>query len=104
MAAAMHRAHGAEREAAGMGGINQFMRNRRRLRQYPEPAERIDPLERLDRRGFDAGAADAVEAVASGDEIARQFAGDAVLDVTDERMIGVEIMRRDVNGLVDRGQ
>src|SRR5260370_30457006 len=58
MAAAAHRAHGAEREAAGGGGINQFMRNRPRLRQYTEPAERIDPPERLVRPRLAAGAAE----------------------------------------------
>jgi hypothetical protein len=51
-----------------------------------------------------AGAADAVLAVAAGDEIAGDLVADAVLDVGDARMIGVEIMRLDVGGLIDRGE
>ena len=80
------------------------MRDRRRLGQDAEPAERIDPLEGLDRLRLDAGAADAVKAVAAGDEVAGDLVGDAVLDVGDARMVGVEIVRLDVGRLVDRGQ
>ena len=104
IAAAVHRAHGAERKASLVVGVNQFVVDRRRLRQDAEPAERIDPLEGLDRRRLDAGAADAVEAVAAGDEIAVDLAGHAVLDIGDARTVGVEIMRLDVGGLIDRGQ
>src|SRR5437667_157335 len=52
--AAVHRAHGAERKAPRMIGIDQFVADRRRLRENPEPAERVDPLEGLDRRWLDA--------------------------------------------------
>ena len=104
IAAAVGRAHGAEREAALMVDIDQLMRDRRGFRQDAEPAERIDPLIGLDRRRLDAGAADAVKAVAAGDEVAGDLVGDAVLHIGDARMVGVEIMRRDVGGLVDRGQ
>ena len=99
IAAAVRRAHGAERKSARMVGVDQFMRDRRRLRQDAEPAERIDPLEGLDRRRLDAGAADAVKAVAAGDEVAGDLVADAVLDIGDARMVGVEIMRLDVGGL-----
>ena len=104
IAAAVHRAHGAKRKSPRVIGVDQFVADRRRLRQDPEPAERIDPLEGLDRRRLDAGAADAVKAVAAGDEVAGDLVADAVLDVSDARMIGVEIMRLDVAGLVDRGE
>ena len=45
-----------------------------------------------------------MESVAAGDEVAGDLMADAVLDVGDARMIGVEIMRFDVGGLIDRGQ
>src|SRR5260221_8149050 len=50
IAAAVHRAHRAKRKSSRMAGVDQFVRDRRRLRQDSEPAERIDPLEGLDRR------------------------------------------------------
>ncbi len=104
VAAAVGRTHGAKREAARMVDIDQFIGDRRRLRQNPEPAEWIDPLKRLDRRRFYAGAADAVKAVAAGDEVACDLMADAVLVVGDARMVGVEIMRLDVGGLIDGGE
>src|SRR6202022_2473778 len=88
----------------GMVGVDQFVRDRRRLRQDPEPAERIDPLKNLDRRRLHAGAADTVESVATGDEIAGNLVADAVLDVGYARTIGVEIVRLDVGRLVNRGE
>src|SRR5258705_7695082 len=104
VAAAVGRTHRAKREAARVVDIDQFMRDRRRLRQNTEPAERIDPFKRLDRRRFYAGAADAVKAVAAGDEVACDLMADAVLVVGDARMVGVEIMRLDVGGLIDGGE
>ncbi len=56
IAAARGRAHGAEREAARVVGIDQLVADRRRIRQDAEPAERIDPLEGLDRRRPDRSA------------------------------------------------
>src|SRR5260221_8983054 len=84
--------------------VDQFGADRRRVRQDPEPAERIDPFERLDRRRLYAGAANAVKTVAAGDEIAIDLVRDAVLDVSDARMIGVKIVRLDVGGFINRGQ
>src|SRR5258705_5511259 len=104
VAAAVGRTHRAKREAARVVDIDQFMRDRRRLRQNTEPAERIDPFKRLDRRRFYAGAADAVKAVAAGDEVAGDLVADAVLVVGDARTVGVEIMRLDVGGLIDGGE
>src|SRR5215468_2754862 len=63
IAAAVHRAHGAECKAARMVGIDQLVRDWWRLRKNSEPAERIHPLKRLDRLGLDADTADAVKAV-----------------------------------------
>src|SRR6185312_1624777 len=102
VAAAARRAHGAERKTPRMVGIDQLMADRRRLRQDAEPAERIDPLEGFDGLWLDAGAADAMKAVAAGNEIAVNLASDAILLVSHARMIGVEIVRLDVGRLVDR--
>jgi len=79
-----------------MVGIDQLVADRRRIRKNPEPAERIDPLECLDRGRFYAGAADAVEAVAAGDEIAGDLVGCAVLDIADARVIGIKVKGCDV--------
>src|ERR1700676_2848642 len=103
IAAAVHRAHGANRKAPRRVRVDQFLADRRRLRQDPEPAERIDPFERLDRRRLYAGAANAVKTVAAGDEIAIDLVRDAVLDVSDARMIGVKIVRLDVGGFINGG-
>src|SRR4030095_11691171 len=51
-----------------------------------------------------AGTADAMKAVAAGDEVAFDLVREAVLDVADARPVGVEIMRLDVGGLVDGGE
>ena len=60
-------------------------------------------LESLDRGRFDAGAADAMEPVAAGDEVAFDLVGNSILHVGDARVVGVEIMRFDLAGLIDRG-
>ena len=102
IAAAVRRAHGAERKSPRVVGVDQFVADRRRLRQDAEPAERIDPLEGLDRRRLVTLARlTPVKAVAAGDEVAGDLVGDAVLDVGDAGVVGIEIMRLDVGGLVD---
>ena len=65
--------------------LDQFVRHRRRFRQDPEPAERIHAFISLD---ADAGtlAADAVKAVATGDEVAGDLVGNAVLEVGHARI------------------
>src|SRR6202012_6154511 len=80
IAAAAGRAHGAEREAARVVGIDQLMRDRRRLGEDAEPAEWIDPFIGLNRVGTNAGAADAGKAVAAGDEVAIDLMRDACRD------------------------
>ena len=45
-----------------------------------------------------------MKAVAAGDEVAGDLVADAVLDVGDARVVGIEIMRFDVGGLVDGGE
>src|SRR3984957_906674 len=75
--AAMRRAHAAKGKSPGMVGIDKFVADRWRLRQDSEPAERIDSLKGLDRRRLHAGAADAMESVATGDEVAGDLVADA---------------------------
>jgi len=45
-----------------------------------------------------------MESVAAGDEVAGEFMAGAVLDVADNRMVGVEIMQADIGGVVNRGE
>src|SRR5260370_33781824 len=100
----VNRTHGAKLKASWMVRVDQFVADRGRLRQDPEPADRIDPFECLDRRRFYAGAADTMESVAAGNEIASYLVRDTVRDVSDARMLGVDIMRLDGGGFINRGQ
>ena len=43
-----------------------------------------------------------MDSVAAGDEVAGDLVGDAVLDVSDARLAGIEIKRLDVGGLSTR--
>src|SRR6185369_14762689 len=70
VAAARRRAHAAEREAALVVRIDELVRDRRRLREHAEPAERIDALVVAQRAVWHALPADAVVAIAAGDEVA----------------------------------
>src|SRR5512144_1949284 len=70
VAAARWRAHRAERETELVAHVDQLFGHRRSVGEKPEPAERINALVGLDRAGRHALAADAVKAVATGDEIA----------------------------------
>src|SRR4051812_38288391 len=80
------------------------MGDRRRFREDSEPSEGIDALEGLDRRWIHARPADAMGAVATGDEIASDLVAHAILLVAYARTIGVEIVRLDVGRLIDRRQ
>ena len=53
-----------------MEAVDQLVVGRRRLRDDAEPAERIDPVVFRKRAGRKARPADAVEAVAAGDDVA----------------------------------
>ena len=59
-----------QREAALVVGVDQLVRGRRRLRQDAEPGERIDALEDGQHARRNRRPADAMEAVAAGDEVA----------------------------------
>ena len=67
-------AHGGEREAVGVAGVDQLVAGRLRLGQDAEPGEGVEPVVDGHRGGRDRRAADAVEAVTAGDEVAVQRA------------------------------
>jgi hypothetical protein len=101
VAAARRRAHRAERKALRVTHIDELLRDRRRVAQEPEPAERIDPLVVLDRAVRHALAADAVKAVAAGDEIAIDRLRLAVGPIGHARPFAQNIVQRDILRLVD---
>src|SRR5690606_49043 len=68
--AARPRAHAAERESALMLDVHDLARRRLRIDQQAEPAERIGLLVQAQRSRRDRPPADAVKAVAAGDEVA----------------------------------
>src|SRR5258707_4057512 len=70
--------------------VNQFVRNRRNVGQNTEPAKRIDALEALHRLWRDAAPADAVIAVAAGDEVAGECMCAPALGVAYRGMRAVE--------------
>src|SRR5690606_5227041 len=70
VAAALGGSHGAEREAAQVIGIDQFVANRRHLGDDAEPAEGIDAFIEIYRSFGNGFTGDAMVAVATGDEIA----------------------------------
>src|SRR5471032_1252336 len=84
-----------------MVDVDQFGRDRWRLRQDTEPAERIGALEDLQRGWRHALAAHAMEAIAAGDEVARDLVADAVLGVAHARAVAVEVVQAHVVGLED---
>src|SRR4029079_18245717 len=93
-------AHRAEREAARAVHVDQPVRHRRCVRQQAQPAKRVHLLVLSDRAARHAGTADAVEAVAAGNEVAHDLLAHAVLLVGDARPRIVEFVQRDVRGLV----
>ena len=88
------RAHGVEREAAVGVGIDQLVIRRRRLRQNAEPAERIIALEHAEHAVGNARPADAVEAVAAGDEVAIDLLRAALMREADLRLRSRSIHER----------
>ena len=81
-----------QREAALVVGVDELVHRRRDLREDPEPAERVLALERAQHAGGDALAADAVEAVAAGDEVALELVGRAVVREADARPVALELV------------
>ena len=64
------RAHAEQREAALVERVDELVGGRRRLGENPEPAERVDALVDGEHAGWNRRPADAVKAIAAGDEIA----------------------------------
>src|SRR6516164_1046894 len=85
-------AHAEQSETPFMMRIDELLGGRRGLGQNSQPSERIILLiDGKSARG-DGGAADAVEAVAAGDEITRQLLLAAVMAESDPGPGGIEIM------------
>ncbi|MOA34691.1 hypothetical protein D3C78_1560790 [compost metagenome] len=102
IAAARVRPHGTESKTTRVVGIDELMVDGRHVSQNAEPAERIDLLEFLDRALRHRFAADPVEAVAAGDEIAIDTVGYAVFLIGDIGAGAIEIMRLDIRCIVNR--
>ena len=84
------RAHGAQREAARMIGVDELVVGGRHLGQHAQPAKGIDLLEGLQRALRNGPAARAMVAVAAGNEVAVEPQALTVLLEGDEGAIAVE--------------
>lgn len=83
-----------------MGGVDQLIGNWRRVGQNSPPAQEIHALIKLLCYARYAGAADVVEAVAAGDEVAPHFVIHAVVSVSDTGAGTVKVVQRDVLRIV----
>src|SRR5690606_22614101 len=101
VAAARGRAHGAKRKAARMIGVDELVTDGRNVRDDAEPGEGIDFLVDRYRPLRHGAAADAVIAVAAGDEVAVDAVTLARAAIGDEGALAVEIVRLDVLRLVN---
>ena len=81
--------------------IDQLIRDRRRVRKQTQPSERIDALVGTEEVCGYAVAADAMKAVASGDEIADDLARCAAFNKIDASLVTLQIMQADGAGLVN---
>ncbi len=93
--------HRAQREPARMMGIDQLVRDWRRVGEQPEPAKREGAFVQPNGVARHAGAADAMEAVAAGDGVAVQFFAATILFEGHARVVAVEAMHRNMFGLID---
>ena len=91
----LRRAHAVEREAALVIRVDQFLMRRRRLGEDAEPRERINALEQARARLRHRLPADAVESVASGDDVAGNLGGLAVVRKAQARRLGRDVVQRD---------
>jgi hypothetical protein len=87
-----------EREAALVVAVDELLARGLNLGQDAEPAERIDVLARREHAIGHRRAADAVEAVAAGDDLAAQLVALAVVAVAQRRLVGVDALWRHVLG------
>ena len=97
------RARTDQGETTLVQGVDEFLRRGCRAAQDAEPAERIDALERAQRSGRNRTAAHAVEAVATGDEVAGQDLTHAIGGEVDLRTRAVDPVQTHVrHGEVER--
>ena len=73
-----------------MAGVDQFVAGRRGLGEDAEPGEGVDALEDAHRRGRHGGAADAVEPVGAGDDVALQDVIGAIVAEVDAGVWGID--------------
>ena len=85
-----------------MPGVDQFLGRRRRVGHDAEPGERIDPLVSAQSIVGNAGAADAVKAVAARNEVGLDLGALALVKKTHARPLRVDVVEDDVERLVDR--
>ena len=93
------RAHAEERKAAFVQAVDQFLGRWCGVGQDTEPRERILPLVDAQLRGGNRRTADAVEAVAAGDEVARDLVRRAVDRARDARCRTGEVVHLHVGHL-----
>ena len=95
-AAELGRAQAEQREAALVMGVDQLVVRRRDRGEDAEPAERVLARERPQDARRDARPADAVEAVAAGDDVALELVLPALVREQDTRPLRLEVLDADV--------
>src|SRR5439155_26047906 len=81
------RAHAEQGESALVVGVNELVRSGGDLREDAQPCERINAFMNLQRARRNRGPAYAVEAIASGDEIAKQLFGFSIALKRNSRIV-----------------
>jgi len=100
--AAGARAHGAQREASFVTGIDQFGRHWWLIDQDSQPAERVHPLIEFEHVLGNAFAADAVKTVAAGDEIALDLLLNTAAAVAHAGAAMLDLVQAHIRGLIQR--
>ena len=95
-AAELGRAHAEQREAALVVRVDELVVRRRHRGQDSEPAERILARERAQDARRDRRAADAVEPVAAGDDVAFEHLPLTLVGVQDTRSLRLDLLHPDV--------
>lgn len=94
-------AHREQCEPTLVGGVNEFGGRGRGLGEDAEPAEGIVALEFLEYPGGNGRARDAVESIASGDDVALKRVGPARLGPGDVWPVGGDVVWNDLFGVED---
>jgi hypothetical protein len=85
-------------------GIDDLVNRGLDLGEDPEPTEGVVALEASEHSRGDRPAADAVEAVASGEDVALELPRPPIVDEADTRPIGRQVVHPDVAGLKEEWQ